>query len=128
MPESAAPEAAASYQRLMAQDQVRVAFNWTFLTGADSTDPTLAGIWGAFKGSLITMFVTLLISFPVGVLSALYLEEYAPRNRWTDLIEVSISNLAAEIGRAQVCTPVTNAQLVCRLLLSTKRISYSACR
>src|SRR3546814_11828234 len=81
MPESAAPEAAASYQRLMAQDQVRVAFNWTFLTGADSTDPTLAGIWGAFKGSLITMFVTLLISFPVGVLSALYLEEYAPRNR-----------------------------------------------
>lgn len=95
MPESAAPEAAASYQRLMAQDQVRVAFNWTFLTGADSTDPTLAGIWGAFKGSLITMFVTLLISFPVGVLSALYLEEYAPRNRWTDMIEVSINNLAA---------------------------------
>src|SRR3546814_5294732 len=76
-------------------DQVRVAFNWTFLTGADSTDPTLAGIWGAFKGSLITMFVTLLISFPVGVLSALYLEEYAPRNRWTDMIEVSINNLAA---------------------------------
>src|SRR3546814_3962008 len=75
----------------MAQDQVRVAFNWTFLTGADSTDPTLAGIWGAFKGSLITMFVTLLISFPVGVLSALYLEEYAPRNRWTDMIEVSIN-------------------------------------
>src|SRR3546814_14852029 len=53
MPESAAPEAAASYQRLMAQDQVRVAFNWTFLTGADSTDPTLAGIRGALKGSLI---------------------------------------------------------------------------
>src|SRR3546814_20551257 len=64
MPESAAPEAAAAYQRLMAQDQVRVAFNGTFLTGADSTDPTLAGIWGAFRGSLITMFVTLLISYP----------------------------------------------------------------
>src|SRR3546814_10325152 len=53
----------------------------SFLTGADSTDPTLAGIWGAFKGSLITMFVTLLISFPVGVLSALYLEEYRSEER-----------------------------------------------
>lgn len=80
---------------LDAQGQVRTAFNWAFLTQSDSTDPTQAGIWGAFKGSLLTMFVTLLIAFPVGVLSAVYLEEYAPRNRWTDMIEVSINNLAA---------------------------------
>ena len=53
------------------------------------------GIWGAFKGSLITMIVTLMLAFPVGVLAALYLEEYAPKNRLTDLIEVSINNLAA---------------------------------
>jgi phosphate transport system permease protein len=67
----------------------------TFLTGSDATDPELAGIWGAFKGSLLTVGVTLAIAFPVGVLTAVYLEEYAPRNRWTDVIEVSINNLAA---------------------------------
>src|SRR3546814_19386975 len=61
----------------------------------DATDPTVVGIWGALKGSLLTMFVTLLLAFPVGVFAALYLEEYAPRHRWTDLIEVSINNLAA---------------------------------
>ena len=83
------------YGRLEASDRVRTGVNWTFLTGADSTDPTAAGIWGAFKGSLLTMIVTLLIAFPIGVLSAVYLEEYAPRNRWTDMIEVSINNLAA---------------------------------
>lgn len=69
--------------------------NRDFFGGADSSDPTRVGVWGALKGSLLTMLVTLLIAFPVGVLSALYLEEYAPRNRWTDLIEVSINNLAA---------------------------------
>jgi len=69
--------------------------NFGFLTASDGTDPTQVGIWGALKGSLLTMAVTLLLSFPVGVLSAIYLEEYAPRNRWTDLIEVSINNLAA---------------------------------
>ena len=66
-----------------------------FLTGADATDPTRAGIWGALKGSLLTMLVTLVLAFPIGVLSALYLEEYAPKNRLTDVIEVSINNLAA---------------------------------
>jgi phosphate transport system permease protein len=62
---------------------------------SDATDPQLVGIWGALKGSILTMIVTLLLAFPVGVLAALYLEEYAPKNRWTDLIEVSINNLAA---------------------------------
>ncbi|MFW2852782.1 phosphate ABC transporter permease PstA [Sphingomonas sp. TX0543] len=76
-------------------DQLSRGFNRDFLTASDSTDPTRVGIWGALKGSLMTMFVTIVLSFPVGVLAALYLEEYAPRNRWTDLIEVSINNLAA---------------------------------
>ncbi len=70
-------------------------FNLSFLTGADASDAAEAGIWAAFKGSLMTMFITIMLAFPVGVLSALYLEEYAPKNRWTDLIEVSINNLAA---------------------------------
>jgi phosphate transport system permease protein len=83
------------YSTLVDQGRVRTGINWSFLTGSDATDPTVVGIWGAFKGSLLTMVVTLLLAFPIGVLTALYLEEYAPRNRWTDLIEVSINNLAA---------------------------------
>jgi len=90
---SAAAEAA--YARMQAAGNVRTSFNTTFLTGSDATDPSLVGIWGAVKGSLLTMLVTLLLAFPIGVCSAIYLEEYAPRNRWTDLIEVSINNLAA---------------------------------
>jgi phosphate transport system permease protein len=74
---------------------LRTVFNWHFLSESNSTDPTAAGIWGALKGSLLTMLVTFAIAFPIGVLAAVYLEEYAPRNRWTDLIEVSINNLAA---------------------------------
>ena len=70
-------------------------FNRDFFLGADATDATRAGIWGALKGSLLTMAVTLALAFPIGVLAALYLEEYAPRNRFTDVIEVSINNLAA---------------------------------
>ncbi|QIK96657.1 phosphate ABC transporter permease PstA [Sphingomonas sp. HDW15A] len=66
-----------------------------FLTGTDSTEAARAGIWGALKGSLLTMLVTIALAFPIGVLAALYLEEFAPRNRWTDMIEVSINNLAA---------------------------------
>jgi len=69
--------------------------DWQFLTASDSTDPANAGIWGAFKGSLWTMLVTLALSFPLGVLAAVYLEEFASRNRWVDIVEVSINNLAA---------------------------------
>ena len=83
------------YEMLANRDAVKTGLNTGFLTGADATDPTLVGIWGAFKGSLLTMLVTLVLAFPIGVLSAVYLEEYAPKNRWTDLIEVSINNLAA---------------------------------
>ncbi|MEP7350335.1 MAG: phosphate ABC transporter permease PstA [Sphingorhabdus sp.] len=80
---------------MSAKDALRTGFNWTFLTGADATDPSTVGIWAAFKGSLMTMAITLLLAFPVGVFAALYLEEYASKNRLTDMIEVSINNLAA---------------------------------
>ncbi|MBL4802356.1 MAG: phosphate ABC transporter permease PstA [Emcibacter sp.] len=70
-------------------------FNWKFLSSGDSREPELAGIWGAAMGSFLTLLVTLAIAFPIGVSSALYLEEFAPRNKWTDLIEININNLAA---------------------------------
>ena len=89
------PAALALHKRLADRGVVSTGFNSSFLSNSDATDPVQAGIWGAFKGSLLTMFITLVLAFPVGVLSALYLEEYAPRNKWTDLIEVSINNLAA---------------------------------
>lgn len=76
-------------------NELSTGFNWNFLSNSDATDPMQVGIWGALKGSLITMIITLLMAFPIGVLAALYLEEYAPKNRITDLIEVSINNLAA---------------------------------
>ncbi len=69
--------------------------NWSFLSGSDSTDAATAGVWGALKGSLLTMGVTLALSFPMGVFAAIYLEEFAPRSRWVDWVEVSINNLAA---------------------------------
>ena len=89
------PVAEKTVAALSQKDALRTGFNWTFLTGADATDPSSVGIWAAFKGSLMTMAITLLLAFPIGVLSALYLEEYASKNRLTDIIEVSINNLAA---------------------------------
>jgi len=78
-----------------AEGSIRTRFNSGFLTASDATDSSAVGVWGALKGSFLTIMVTMLLAFPVGVLSAVYLEEFAPRNRWTDLIEVSINNLAA---------------------------------
>lgn len=89
------PAAEAIVARLKARGILTTGWSAGFLSAADSTDPTRVGIWGALKGSLLTMAVTIALAFPIGVLAALYLEEYAPRNRWTDLIEVSINNLAA---------------------------------
>jgi phosphate transport system permease protein len=74
---------------------LRLAFNSGFLLHGDSREPEQAGVWGALVGSIYTLAVTLLLSFPVGVAAAVYLEEFAPRNRWTDIIEVNINNLAA---------------------------------
>jgi phosphate transport system permease protein len=82
-------------RRLAAEGKLQDSFDPGFLTRSDATDPQLVGIWGALKGSMLTMLVTLALAFPIGVFAALYLEEYAPRNRWTDVIEVSINNLAA---------------------------------
>lgn len=82
-------------QQLAADGKLAENWDWGFLARSDATSPQAAGIWGALKGSILTMIVTFLLAFPIGVLAALYLEEYAPRNRWTDLIEVSINNLAA---------------------------------
>ena len=81
--------------QLEADGRVRKQFNRILLTAGDSREPELAGIWGAVRGSFFTLLVTLLLSFPIGVMSAVYLEEFAPKNRWTDLIEVNINNLAA---------------------------------
>jgi len=82
-------------ETLEAQDGVDLRFNKAFFTSGDSREPEQAGIWGAVVGSAYTLLITLLLSFPIGVLSAVYLEEFAPKNRWTDLIEVNINNLAA---------------------------------
>ena len=81
--------------RLQEKGRVESRFNVSFFQTGDSREPELAGIWGAAVGSFFTLIVTLLISFPIGVLAATYLEEFAPKNRWTDLIEVNINNLAA---------------------------------
>src|SRR5215210_7764196 len=81
--------------RLEARDSLRRTVNIDFLAESDATDPSAVGVWGALKGSFLTILVTILLAFPVGVLAAVYLEEFARRNRWTDLIEVSINNLAA---------------------------------
>ena len=88
-------EAEALVQAIDDRGNLKRTFNLDFLTASDATDPSAVGVWGALKGSFLTILVTMLLAFPVGVLAALYLEEFAPRNRWTDLIEVSINNLAA---------------------------------
>ncbi len=77
------------------QDRVERRFNRILFTNGDSRDPEMAGILTALKGSAYALLVTLLLAFPIGVAAAVYLEEFAPRNRWTDLIEVNINNLAA---------------------------------
>ncbi|MDJ0739136.1 MAG: phosphate ABC transporter permease PstA [Gammaproteobacteria bacterium] len=81
--------------RLDEQGLIKSKFNTGFFTNGDSREPELAGIGGAVAGSFYTLLVTLLLSFPIGVAAAVYLEEFAPKNRWTDLIEVNINNLAA---------------------------------
>jgi len=81
--------------KLEQEQRIESRFNSSFFTTSDSREPELAGIKGALMGTLLTMFVTLLLSFPLGVAGALYLEEFAPKNRLTDIIEININNLAA---------------------------------
>ena len=82
-------------EQLEQQGAIEKRFNTVFFTAGDSRQPEQAGIAGALKGSFYTLLLTLLFSFPIGVGTAIYLEEFAPKNRWTDLIEVNINNLAA---------------------------------
>ena len=89
------PELVTEARRLVRDGKLVSAFDPGFLTRSDATGPQAVGIWGALKGSMLTMLVTLLLAFPVGVFAAVYLEEFAPRSRWSELIEVSINNLAA---------------------------------
>jgi phosphate transport system permease protein len=80
---------------LVKADALELRFNRTFFTHGDSREPEQAGVWGALMGSIFTLVLTLAMSFPIGVAAAIYLEEFALKNRWTDLIEVNINNLAA---------------------------------
>ncbi len=81
--------------RLKASGAVRGGFNFAFFTRSDSTEPEQAGVLGALVGSALTLAITALLCVPMGVLAAIYLEEYAPKGRFTDVIEVNINNLAA---------------------------------
>ncbi len=82
-------------KQLTDHKRIEKRFNFSFFTNGDSREPELAGVKGALTGTILTMLVTLALSFPLGVGAALYLEEFASKNRWTDIIEVNINNLAA---------------------------------
>ena len=81
--------------RLEADGAVSLNFNTRFFLGGDSREPEMAGILGAAAGSFFTLIITLVLAFPIAVMAAIYLEEFAPKNRWTEIIEVNINNLAA---------------------------------
>ena len=101
--ESAALDRNISPAQLELADALRAAgiidlrFNWGFFTAPDASDtrPEAAGLGVAILGSAYMMLIVLCLSLPIGVAASIYLEEFAPQNRWTDLIEVNISNLAA---------------------------------
>jgi len=82
-------------ETLEKNNQVSKQFNWHFFSSGDSREPELAGIKGAIMGSFYTILVTLMLSFPVAVAAAIYLEEFAPKNKFIDMIEININNLAA---------------------------------
>ncbi len=81
--------------RMKAAGLVSGGLNTGLLTRSDSTEPELAGLLGAIVGSALTLLITAALAVPTGVLAAVYLEEFAPKNRFTDFIEVNINNLAA---------------------------------
>lgn len=83
------------FNQLEAKGAITQPFNWGLFFNSDSRFPELAGLAGAISGSFWLLLVCLLISFPVGIGAAIYLEEFAPKNRFTDLIEININNLAA---------------------------------
>ncbi len=83
------------YDKLVEDNKIQKTFNTFLFTNGDSRDPELAGVGGSLLGSFFTIIVTLLLSFPVAILASIYLEEFAPKNRITDFIEININNLAA---------------------------------
>lgn len=83
------------FDRLDEQGLVAQKFNTALFLSADSRFPELAGLSGAVVGSFFALAVCFLLSFPIGIAAAVYLEEFAPKNKWTDVIEVNINNLAA---------------------------------
>ncbi len=82
-------------KELAAQNRVKISFSTSFFTEGDSREPEMAGILGGFVGSLMVVLSSMLIAFPIGVMTAIYLEEFAPKNKFTDFIEININNLAA---------------------------------
>lgn len=80
---------------LVEQDRLTKKLNFAFFAHGDSREPEVAGIKSALMGTFYTLLVTFMLSLPLGVAAAIYLEEFAPKNRWTDLIEMNINNLAA---------------------------------
>ena len=82
-------------EKLRDRDAVTSNLNWRFFSSGDSREAELAGVWGAIVGSFLTMLVTFFLAFPLGVAAAIYLEEFAPKNRFTNFVEVNINNLAA---------------------------------
>ncbi len=80
---------------LDAEERLQLRFNSAFFQNGDSREPELAGIRGAVSGSFLMLIITVVVAFPIGLAAAVYLEDFAPRNRWADLIEVNINNLAA---------------------------------
>ena len=100
---SAARDSNVSTNQLLLADALRAkglaqtSFNWRFITDADASElrPEAAGLGIAIIGSAYMMIIVLVLALPIGVATSIYLEEFAPRNRWTDVIEVNISNLAA---------------------------------
>jgi phosphate transport system permease protein len=82
-------------QKLQEQNKIKTFFNWEFFQFGDSREPEIAGILSSFVGSLMIMIIFLIFAFPIAIMCAFYLEEFAPKNRLTDIIEISINNLAA---------------------------------
>lgn len=82
-------------KNLQQQNKIKTFFNWEFFQFGDSREPEIAGILSSFVGSLMIMLIFLIFAFPIAIMCAFYLEEFAPKNRLTDIIEISINNLAA---------------------------------
>jgi phosphate transport system permease protein len=82
-------------KKLQEQNKIETFFNWEFFQFGDSREPEIAGILSSFVGSLMIMLIFLICAFPIAIMCAFYLEEFAPKNRLTDIIEISINNLAA---------------------------------